>query len=520
MESVTVETAAGKVQGRTEDEVSAFLGVPYAASTVGARRFVPPEPAKPWTGVRTAFEFGLRCPQIENPMPGALDEFGEPLGEPSGEDCLVLNIWTPSVEGARPVFVYLHGGGWVMGSGAAPSYNGANLARRGDIVVVTVNHRVGILGFMHLEDLSSERFRGSGNVGLLDIVAALVWVRENIAGFGGDPRSVTVGGQSGGGWKASTLLAMPAADGLFHRAIIMSGPMLAAAPADEATRLARAMFDELEVECGDAASLQRVPTGRLIEAQLTLPPPDVKAPYEFRPVVDGSTLPVTPLEGYSSGLAPDVAVLIGTTRDEHTRTLHHVTDDLKGLMASDGEVRRWVADLLGEYTDSVVDTYRRLRPADSPTDLYVALTTDLWARIPAIKIAELRAAHANAPVFMYRFDWETPWYEGGLRAAHGLDVPFVFRNTGVASLTREGRGVRAVEDAVSDAWISFITSGDPSNTSMPRWPEYSSTTRSTMILSEYCMVEDDPCSDERLVWDGIPGDLLGGYQIPGTLTLT
>lgn len=520
MDSVTVETVSGKVEGRSADGLTTFLGIPYGASTAGPRRFKPPVAAPAWSGTKSAFEFGPRCPQIENPMPGALEEFGEPSGEASGEDCLVLNIWTPSTTGSHPVFVYLHGGGWMMGSGAAPAYNGANLAKRGDIVVVTLNHRFGIFGFMHLEELSGEQYRGSGNAGMLDIVLGLNWVRDNISAFGGDPSQITVGGQSGGGWKTSTVMSMPSAKGLFQRAIIMSGPMLTAAPSEEATRLARAMFDDLGVEQGDAASLEQFTPRRLIEAELTLPPPDVNSPYEFRPVVDGSTLPTTPYQGFLNGVMPEVPVLIGTTRYEHARSLHHITDNLKGLMTSDDEVRKWVTDLLGEHTDKMVDTYRRLDPDASPTDLYVILTSDLWARIPAIRIAEARLAHSSAPVFMYRFDWETPVYGGGLRSAHGLDVPFALHNTEISSLSRDVPGASALEDAMSDAWIAFVRSGDPNTDALPSWPRYSTEERATMILDDPSRLENDPAGDERLSWDGIPTDLLGGYQIPGVLTLS
>jgi para-nitrobenzyl esterase len=512
MEEV-VETTGGSIRGSLGNGLSTFLGIPYASSTTGPARFLPPRPLEQWSGVRDALSLGPRCPQITDPLIGALEQYGEPLGEPEDETCLVLNVWTPASDSAyRPVFVYLHGGGWVMGSGGAPAYDGAALARRGDVVVVTLNHRLGILGFLHLADLYGSEYCGSGNAGLFDIIAGLEWVRDNIAAFGGDPSTVTLGGQSGGGWKTSTLMAMPAAQGLFHRAIIMSGPMLWAATREGATELAAATLGELQVNPPTTGAITDLPVERFFAPEVQARIAVRAHSHEFRPVIDGETLPVSPLEAFSSGVTSDVALLIGTTRHEHTRTLHMVTDDLNGFVRDDDEVRDHLRELLLENTEGVVASYRR-EHRDSPTDLYTAVVSDLWARIPAIRIAERRSLISGAPTYMYRFDWETPMFGGGLRATHGLDVPFAFGNRASASLAN-GPHAAEVSDAMSDAWVAFIRTGDPNHPGIGSWPTYSSDKRSTMLFGDDCRTEDDPSASDRHAWDNVPEELLGGYQIP------
>ena len=513
MEEVVVETTGGSIRGSFGNGLSTFLGIPYASSTTGSARFLPPRPLEQWSGVRNAFSLGPRCPQITDPLIGALEQFGEPLGEPEDETCLVLNVWTPAPDSAdRPVFVYLHGGGWVMGSGGAPAYDGAALARRGDVVVVTLNHRLGILGFLHLVDLYGSQYFGSGNAGLLDIIAGLEWVRDNIAAFGGDPSTVTLGGQSGGGWKTSTLMAMPAAQGLFQRAIIMSGPMLWAATPKGATELAAATLDELGVNPATIGTITDLPVESLVDPEVQAQIAARVPSHEFRPVIDGETLPVSPLEAFISGVTSDVALLIGTTRDEHTRTLHMVTDDLGGYVQDDDEVRELLRELLREHTDDVVAAYRR-EHRDSATDLYTAVVSDLWARIPAIRIAEKRSLSSGAPTYMYRFDWETPMFGGGLRATHGLDVPFAFANRASASLAH-GPHAAEVSDAMSAAWVAFIRTGDPNHRGIGTWPAYSPDKRTTMLFGDECRTEDDPAASDRHAWDTVPEELLGGYQIP------
>jgi para-nitrobenzyl esterase len=511
MEDV-VETTGGSIRGWAGNGLSTFLGIPYAASTGGQARFLPPRPLERWSGVRDALSLGPRCPQIANPLVGALEKFGEPLDEPSDESCLVLNVWTPASDSARrPVFVYLHGGGWVMGSGGAPAYNGAALARRGDVVVVTLNHRLGLLGFLHLADLCGAEYQGSGNAGLLDIVVALEWVRDNIAAFGGDPSAITLGGQSGGGWKVSTLMAMPAAQGLFHRAIVMSGPSLWAATREDATEFATTTLEVLQASPENMSVITDLPVEDLLApdvlGQITLKAPS----HEYRPVIDGATLPVSPHEAFSSGATSDIPLLIGTTRDEHTRTLHMVTDDIRGFVRDDDELRDQLSEVLHEHTEGIVAAYRR-EHQDSSTDLYTAIVTDLWMRIPAITIAEKRALVPGAPTYMYRFDWETP-FDGDLRATHGLDVPFAFANTASASLAA-GDGAAAVSDAMSDSWLAFIRTGDPNHPGIGPWPAYSSDVRSTMLFDSNSRVEDDPAGEDRRVWDAVPVRLLGSYHIP------
>lgn len=510
----TVQTSHGIVRGRIGDGVSVFLGIPYGASTTGSGRFRPPRAVEPWSGIRDVLELGPRCPQVQFDTGAALREFGEPLGEASSEDCLRLNVWTPATDGARrPVLVYLHGGGYLGGSGGAPAYDGTHLATQGDIVVVTINHRVGILGFLHLADLAEQENDYSGNAGLLDIVAALEWVRDNVERFGGDPDRVTVGGQSGGGWKTSMLLAMPSARALFHRAIIMSGAMLTAATRDNATALASQVLRKLDLGVNDLNALDRVSVETLIAAQAAMPPPDVRAPYEFRPVVDGDALPMTPLEALRHGDRPDVAMLIGCTRDEQTRMLRDIRGSARDFVADDQEAAVWLADLLGDHTAEVLGSYRRSRPAASATEVYVAVSSDLWTRIPSILVAEERLRH-GASVFMYRFDWESTADEGALRACHSLDLPFVFNNTQAASLVDERSDAPMLADAMSKAWIAFVRTGDPAHASLGPWPSYSIDKRETMIFDTTCRIVNDPSADDRLAWSGVPTACLGQYQIP------
>jgi para-nitrobenzyl esterase len=509
-----VATDAGTVRGRRGDGVSAFLGVPYAASTAGVNRFAPPRDIEPWTGVLDVLEVGPRCPQPPFPLERDLAEFGEPLGEPAGEDCLRLNVWTPAADGARrPVFVYLHGGGWVSGSGAAPAYDGANLARRGDIVVITVNHRIGILGFLSLDEVLGPAYAGAGNVGLLDVIAALHWVRRNVAAFGGDPGAVTLGGQSGGGWKTSTIMAMPAAEGLFHRAILMSGAMLTAETGDRAAALATSVVTSLGLDRSDPTAMAGVEVDRLVNEQIRLPAPDATAPYELAPVVDGKVLPVPPLAALRRGASAGVPVLIGSARDEQARMLHIFGQDLRGWLDSDDEVTERMHEVVGDHAPGLVQAYRRLRPDASATEFYVLISSDLWARIPSIVFAEARCAAGAAPVYMYRFDWSTPLHDG-LGAAHGVDVPVAFDNLAAAAITRDVPDAIPVRDAVSDSWIAFIRTGDPTSAAAGSWPAYTPGERWTMLFDRQSGAVRDPAREERLAWESVPHDLLGRYRIP------
>jgi para-nitrobenzyl esterase len=493
-------TTYGMVSGVDRDGVALFRGVPYGASTAGARRFRPPASPEPWSGVRACLRYGLPSPQpigatILPDEIAAANGAGNPMA--MGEDCLVLNVWTPGLDDApRPVMVWLHGGGFVLGSGASPVTSGEQLARRGDVVVVTVNHRLGALGFLHLAELESD-LASSGMNGMLDIQAALEWVRDNIAAFGGDSGNVTIFGESGGGVKVSTLLAMPAAAGLFHRAIVQSGPGLRAKTADAATATATALMNELAVATVDG--LRSLPFERFVEAQSAIGGGDPLggADHGFAPVVDGHVLPRHPYEPDAAPTAAGVPLLIGTNRDEMTLLLAPRPDF--GNM--DEETARRIAGGVGPGAAELFTRYRALHPEWSPTDVAVALTSDRF-RVESIAQAERHLA-TGTPAYVYLFTWESPMAGGKLKAAHTVEVSLVFDNVHRDAGAAADEKVQLVADAMSEAWLAFARTGNPNHPGIPTWPTYEPQHRPTMIFDHASVVEDDPLGAERQAWDGL-----------------
>jgi para-nitrobenzyl esterase len=477
------DTAAGKVRGAVINKVNAFKGISYGASTEGANRFMPPQKPKPWTGVKDALEWGPEAPQ------GAHTEIPEVLATvPKGtisEDCLHLNVWTNGLKGKRPVMVWFHGGGFTSGNGSYTIYDGANMARKHDVVIVTINHRLNSFGFVYAPEA------GASNAGMLDCVAALEWVRDNIANFGGDPKNVTIFGQSGGGGKVSTLLAMPSAKGLYHRAIVQSGANLRGVARDAATRTTQSLMAAVKVKT--FAELQKVPMNDLVTATLNT------RGLNFSPVTDGKTLPGDPFNPTAPEMSADVPLLVGTTQFEvnfFPNTNLNPIDDAALHTAFKQATRASDADV-----DKLIAIYRKGRPKATNVDLSQIVASDNF-RTQVITETELKAAQ-KAPVYSYYFTWPSPVHDGKLKAFHTLEIPFVLENVDEAkTMTGTGQDRYPLQDKMSTAWAAFARTGNPNHKGLPTWPAFKMDSRSTMIFDNECKVVNDPHGEERLALAG------------------
>lgn len=487
-----VETTAGRVRGYMQDRVNAFRGIPYGASTAGANRFMPPQKPQSWTGVRDALEIGLRAPQDQDAR--VPEWFVMDRTEPQGEDCLMLNVWTNGLSDGqkRPVMVWLHGGGFTGGSGGFTVYDGANLARKHNVVVVGINHRLNGFGFLYLGDIGGEQY-ASGNPGMLDIVASLEWVRDNIERFGGNPASVTVFGQSGGGSKVSTLLGMPAAKGLFHRAIAQSGSQVRSTTREQATRTAQALLTKLNIAPTQLDRLHQMPMRQLRDV--------INAGGNgiggWGPVVDGRTLPAHIFDPVATDISSDVPLMIGSTETEQTWNEGQFYDPL-----SDAELREDVMRALRADEASanrVIALYKKNRPRASNLDLYLILSSDASNfRTGTDTEAERKAAQGRAPVYKYYFQWYSPVRGGMLRSMHTMDVPFVFENTGIAqSELGTGPERQVLADKMAGAWVAFAREGKPNHGLIPNWPAYDLTTRATMVFNTETRVMNNPYGEEK-----------------------
>jgi para-nitrobenzyl esterase len=488
-----VEVEGGRIRGVQRHGSWSFSGIPYAAAPTGPRRWRPPARPEPWAGVRECDAFGTIAPQ----SPGLIEMSlgGEP--DEQSEDCLSLNVWTPELDaGRRPVMVWVHGGSFVSGSGAGGLYRGGMLAREGDVVVVTINYRLGLLGFLAhpaLDDpgqvwLHDEKWSGFGNWGLADQVAALQWVQDHIADFGGDPDNVTLFGESAGGMSVSALLAVPAARGLFHRAIVESGP-----PYTHTVDSASALAERVAVHLGvplTRATLERVPAEDLVKAvaELGRSGGDDDSGLLMMPVVDGGLLPAAPEEAIAAGAASGIPLLIGTTRDETA----FFTVGAPALAALDDEgLRRWMRRLSPDAAavEAVINSVTRAR-ADrgesvAPRDLWVAVSTEYIFRLPSVRMADAHAAVAEPGVgtYAYLFTWESPAFDGYLGSCHALEIPFVFgtvTNPGVQGFSGGGEDALALSASMRRAWIDFARTGAPG-----AWPAWDADRRPTTVLGPW-----------------------------------
>lgn len=516
-----VETSSGRIRGGHSRGALAFKGIPYAGSVSGSGRFKAPPPVTPWTGVRDATLLGPPA------MQGPGTTYGE--HEPAySEDCLVLNVWTPAVKdnGKRPVMFYCHGGGFTSGSGGQNIQDGAHLAATYNLVVVAINHRLGLFGFLYLGELGGEEYATSGNQGILDIVAALHWVKHNISTFGGDPGNVMVFGESGGGFKTSTLMAMPAAHRLFHKAGIQSGAMLRGTPKEIATETARRVLAGLELTPQDVRKLADMPAEKLMAIQLAgskgplaVPTkeylaahpnaaatgfgPGTARPGSWGPVVDGTWLPTNPFDPTAPAISRHVPLLIGNMRDEAT---FFERENPAFFHADESAVTAMAHQRFGEDADRILSAYREQMPTATPAERAIAIETAAMMGNNTVALAD-RKSLQQAPVFRYRCDYrsnvpikDTDWT---LRAGHAVDISLVFDNCEIRDLQGDGPGLADISKAMSGYFASFARSGIPSAQGEPAWPRYDTSKRAVMLLNTTCQVAYDPDGETRKLWQSL-----------------
>lgn len=487
------KTRVGLVKGQAVEGGIAFKGIPFAAPPVGPRRFCPPEPVESWEGIREATQFGPACPQVRrtsSPILARMQQIPVPLDE----DCLYLNVWTPTVNDVRlPTMVWLHGGGFV-GTGCTWPFDDGAAFIRDDVILVTINYRLGPFGFLYLDELFDQACQTS-NLGLLDQIAALEWVRDNIAAFGGDPDNVTVFGESFGAVCVQTLLGMPGAHGLFRRAISQSAVQLYRRP-DTAHAIAQQVLKQLGVRAGDWAALATVPASRLVEASLNVRDPEPQFGSIWKPIVDGITLPDTPTRLVAAGHAKGMELLVGYNADEW-RILYFGSSpgtipapNLASLFATSGLT-----------PEEVYATYAASRSGATEQDVSAAVESDLTIIIPTIRLAQAQLRHMDR-VWLYQFDWSTPVLGGILGAFHMLDLPFTFERYDNPALLGDDPPQELGRD-LHGALVRFAATGDPNGGALPHWPGYDLHQRQTMLFDSSCAVAENPRAAIRELWEHV-----------------
>lgn len=499
-----VETACGALSGRRDGEVIAFLGVPYAKPPTDALRFRAPQPCEPWLGVREATSVGAAAPQYPSPLSHGLSY---------DEDCLYLNVWTPALDGGkRPVMVWIHGGAFISGSGGEEAYNGAILSRRADVVVVTINYRLGALGFAHLADVLG--VEADTNNGLRDQNMALRWVREHADRLGGDANNITLFGQSAGAMSIGALMASPAARGMFARAIVQSGSAHMVTTRDDANRMAEVMLAHLQVDKHNASTLWQLPFKDIQRAQLkclkeTVMRGTAGAMQSMKemtlvPFGDGDVLPVDPFAAIAEGAASDVDLIVGTTSDEWHFWLYLVDQAKLGI--DEETLFKLVDRRAGGHAAHLVDGYRRGELAGaSPIELFTAIESDRVFTQPAIRLAEAQSRHRRA-VHMYTFDWRSSAFDGRFGSPHAIDLPFVFGNfeTAIAAaFVGDSEAAERVSCSMMDAWSDFAREGRAQWADVGAWPRYDTEQRATLWIAEQSRLVNDPRAGRRQAWDGI-----------------
>ncbi len=507
------ETISGKVRGYTRSGIHAFRGIPYGATTAGDGRFVRCMKPQPWAGIRSSMYYGQVCPRVPraewaNDELSFLSQWDD--GQ-QGEDCLRINVWTPGLNDGkkRPVMLWVHGGGYMHGSGNEhPAYNGENLSRRGNVVVVGFNHRLNVFGFLNLADYGS-KYADSGNVGMLDIVAVLEWVRDNITNFGGDPSNVTIFGQSGGGGKVSTLLAMPEAKGLFHRAVVQSGSTLRLGSPENAAKLAAAIVAELKLTRSQIGQIHTVPVTTLMDAAANAlgkvnpaPTGGLGGPFGgarrgtaprigWGPIVDGKTIPSHPFDPTASAVSAQIPMMIGTVMNEFSPSMGY--PELESM--SEDELKRRASQRYGDKVQSVIEACRKVYPNVKPVEVLSLISS---VRTNAVTQAERKAAQGAAPAYLYLFCYHTPVLDGRPRAFHFSEVPYVFDNTDLTAFATGGTAeARDLAARISNAWISFARTGDPNHGGLPHWPAFAVRQVPTMCFDKKCEVKNDHDGDLR-----------------------